>query len=294
MASNSLRYQFKTASIITKLVVINGVIFLGTFLFSTLFQIEMGQLTKWFVLPSEIGRFITQPWSIITYSFLHADFFHVLFNMLYLYWFGRFILNLFTEKRFLTIYLLGAIFGGLLYFIGYNLFPVFAGERAVLLGASGAVMAIVVFVAAYNPQAQMRIFTFTIKIWHIALVLVILDVLRLSRNVNAGGMLAHLGGALFGFVYARRLLKGQDIGIWFEKIMDSFANLFKSRKEKPFKKVHRNRATQTRSKRSTTVKESKSDHQKKVDAILDKIGKSGYESLTKAEKDYLFKAGKNN
>ncbi|MBX2828589.1 MAG: rhomboid family intramembrane serine protease [Flavobacteriaceae bacterium] len=294
MSGGNLAYQFKTASIIVKLVVINGIIFLGTNLIAMLFQLDIGILTNWFVLPSDPGRFVLQPWSIITYSFLHADFFHVLFNMLYLFWFGRFILNLFSEKRFLTIYLLGAISGGALYLLGYNIFPAFLNERAFLLGASGAVMAIVVFVAAYSPQAEMRIFTFSIKIWHIALVLVLLDILRLSSNVNAGGMLAHLGGALFGYVYARQLLKGKDIGAWFERLMDGFANLFKTRKQKPFKKVHRNKATQSKSKRSKPKDDGKSDHQKQVDSILDKISKSGYESLTKAEKDFLFKAGKDN
>jgi len=292
MSGNSLRYQFKMSSIITKLVIINGVIFLGTVLLGSLFQKDTSSFLNWFMLPSDPGQFIVQPWSLITYSFLHADLWHVLFNMLYLYWFGRFILNLFTGKRFLTIYLLGAISGGLLYLVGYNLFPLFSDKPGILLGASGAVMAIVVFVAAYAPQAEMRIFTFSIKIWHIALVLVILDILRLSNNQNPGGMLAHLGGAGFGFVYARQLLKGNDIGIWFENILDRVVNLFKTRKAKPFIKVHRNKATQSNTKRSK-VKESKSDHQKKVDGILDKIGKSGYESLTKAEKDYLFKAGKN-
>ena len=146
-----------------------------------------------------------------------------------------------------------------------------------------------VFIATYTPNAQLRIFVWNIKLWHIAVFLVLMDLVRLPISGNAGGMLAHLGGALFGYFYATQLAKGKDIGKWFENILDWFANLFKTRKQKPFKKVHR---TTTKESPRTKTATSKSDQQKKVDAILDKIGKSGYDSLTKAEKDYLFKAGK--
>ena len=117
-----------------------------------------------------------------------------------------------------------------------------------------------------------------------------MDLIRLPTSGNAGGLLAHLGGAIFGYVYAVQLAKGNNIGAWFETLMDGVANIFKSRKDRPFKKVHRTRPA----KKSTTAyqkKEDKTSHQKKVDAILDKISKSGYDSLTKAEKDFLFKAG---
>jgi membrane associated rhomboid family serine protease len=291
MAGNSLRYQFKTANVVMKLIVINAILFIGVRLISFIMQVEPGTLTQWFVLPDDFSDFIVQPWAFFTYSFLHFGFFHILFNMLMLYWFGQIILNLFSAKRFLTIYLLGALFGGLLFVLGYNLFPVFANSRGYLIGASGAVMAAMVFMATYAPNTEMRIFRFTIKLWHIAVFFLLLDLVRMPSSGNAGGLLAHLGGSIFGFTYARQLLKGNDIGIWFENIMDWVANLFKTRKSKPFKKVHRNKATQSNTKRSKD-NESKSDHQKKVDTILDKIGKSGYESLTKAEKDFLFKAGK--
>ncbi|MCH9661110.1 MAG: rhomboid family intramembrane serine protease [Bacteroidetes bacterium] len=293
MTTNNLSYQFKTANVLVKLIAINAVIFIAVRLLSFLLQIEPQNLVKWFVLPDGVSEFILQPWAFLTYGFLHFGFFHILFNMLWLYWFGRIVLNLFSERRLLTVYLLGAIMGGLLFVLSYNLFPVFENTRGYLLGASGAVMAVMVFMASYAPNTEVRIFTFTIKIWHIVAVKIVMDLLQLTSGNNAGGMLAHLGGAIFGFVYARQLLKGNDIGLWFEKIMDGVANLFKTRKQKPFKKVHRNKATQSKSKRSP-LKEDKSAHQQKVDAILDKIGKSGYESLTKAEKDFLFNAGNKN
>lgn len=241
------------------------------------------------MLTDDFKTILIHPWSLITYSFLHFGFLHILFNMLWLYWFGQFVLNLFTGKRLLTIYLLGALFGGLLFVLSYNFFPVFETSRGYLIGASGAVTAIMVFIATYTPNTEVRIFTFTIKLWHIALVLFLIDLVRIPTSGNAGGLMAHVGGAIFGFVYATQLAKGNDIGKWFENFMDWVANLFKPRKKKPFKKVHR--TTQTPSQRSNP-KDQKSENQKKVDGILDKIGKSGYESLTKEEKDFLFKAGK--
>ncbi len=289
MAANSLSYQFKTAGIVVKLIVINLALFLLVNLFAFFFKIPVAQLTGWFVLPDSFAEFITQPWAFLTYSFLHFGFWHLFWNMLWLYWFGGFVLNLFAAKRFLTIYLLGAVCGGLLYVLSYNLFPVFSNERGYLLGASAAVTAIVVFIATYTPNTAVRIFFFTVKLWHIGVFFVLKDLIQLPTSGNAGGLLAHLGGAIFGYVYAIQLAKGNDIGRWFENILDWFEGLFTPRTKKPFKKVHR--TTRKDSVRSNTNNE-KTNNQKKVDAILDKIGKSGYDSLTKAEKDFLFKAGK--
>jgi len=286
--AKSLSYQFKTASIAIKIIAINLVIFLLVNLSAFFLQISPGFLTQWFVLPDGLLEFALQPWSFITYAFIHFGFWHLLFNMIMLYWFSNFILNLFDAKRFLTVYLLGAIFGGLLYVAAYNIFPVFAGRDAYLLGASGAVTAIMIFIATYAPNTEFRIFRFNIKLWQIAAILFLLDLVRLPTSGNEGGLLAHIGGGLYGYFYAVQLGKGKDIGAWFTKFITWVEDQFKPRKKKPFKKVHRTPRQQP--KRST--KADKSDNQKKVDAILDKIGKSGYDSLTKAEKDFLFKAGK--
>src|SRR5690606_11484933 len=289
MAANNLAYQYKIANVVVKLIAINAVIFLLVSLGSFFFSISPQYLSRWFVLSDDFDTLLFRPWSLITYGFLHFGFFHILFNMLLLYWFGQFVLNLFNGKRLLTIYLLGALFGGLLFVLSYNFFPVFSESRGYLIGASGAVTAIMIFIATYTPNTEVRLFTFTIKLWHIALVLFLLDLVRIPTSGNAGGLMAHVGGAIFGFVYATQLAKGNDIGKWFENFMDWVANIFKPQKKKPFKKVHR--TTQSAPQRSKP-KEAKTDHQKKVDGILDKIGKSGYESLTKEEKDFLFKAGK--
>ncbi len=287
MAATGLTYKYKTADMVIKLIIINSVLFLIFRLVGFFMQITPREITQWLTLPEGASEFITQPWSFITYSFIHFGFFHVLFNMIWLYMFGRIILNVFSGKRLLTIYLLGAISGGMLFVLSYNLFPVFENQRGFLLGASGAVTALMAFIATYSPNTQLRIFMFNIKLWHIAVFLIVADLVRISTSDNAGGLLAHLGGAIFGYIYAIQLAKGNDIGKWFEHILDWFTDLFRSRKQKPFKKVHRTPP------KSSGVKEvNKTEHQRKVDAILDKIGKSGYDSLSKAEKDFLFKAGK--
>ena len=290
MATNSLAYKIKNSSIIVKLIIINVVLFI-LFRIIALAPSPGGfSLEKQFLLPFEFFEFITQPWSILTYSFLHSGIWHVGMNMFILYVIGNFVLNLFTERRFLTIYLLGAISGGLAFLLLNDVLPI-AMRPLPLGGASGAVMAVMLFIATYAPNTEVRLIRWNIKLWHIAVFFVAFDVFRLFTGQNPGGMLAHLGGAAFGFVYARQLAKGNDIGAWFEKLMDGVSNLFKSKKSKPFKKVHRNKTTQFDSRRSNE-KTTKSEHQQKIDTILDKIGKSGYDSLTKAEKDYLFKAGK--
>ncbi|MFT5103450.1 MAG: membrane associated rhomboid family serine protease [Candidatus Latescibacterota bacterium] len=287
MAANSLIYQYKTANIVVKIIAINALLFLVVRLASFFLNVLPGDVTSWLVLPEEIGDFITQPWSIITYSFLHFRFFHLLFNMYILYWFGRIVLNLFNAKRFLTIYLLGAICGGLLYMLAYNLFPVFMKTNGVLLGASAAVRAIMIFIAAHSPNTEVMMIKWRIKLWHIGVAVVLLDVIQLPVSGNPGGLIAHLGGALFGYVYAMQLAKGNDIGKWFENLVAWFQEIFTPRKSKPLKTVYRREAS-----KKSVKKDETSNHQKKVDGILDKIGKSGYDSLTKLEKDFLFKAGK--
>lgn len=288
MNTNNLIGQFNQFSIVLKIIVLNTLIFLIVYLGSFFFKLSPANFVSWFVLPTSSIEFIYQPWSFLTYAFLHAGFWHLFWNMYLLYWFGLYVLNLFTSKRFLTIYLLGAISGGFFYVLAFNLFPVFNDINSNLMGASAAVLAIVIFIATYTPNAMVRIFTFQIKLWQIGLTMVLLDLFQLPSSGNAGGLIAHMGGAAFGYFYASQLKKGNDIGIWFENLMDSILNLFKSKKYKHFRKVHRTK----QSVRKKTKPSPTNEHQIKIDRILDKIGKSGYDSLTKTEKDFLFKAGK--
>lgn len=287
MQGQNVLYKFKTLNIANKLIVINIAVFLLFFIASFLFNTSSEVLMQWFVLPEEPIEVLKQPWSLLTYSFLHGGFTHILFNMIWLNFFSKFILNLFSEKRFLTVYLLGALYGGLLFVTAYNVFPVFQSKAGYLLGASASVSALMVFAATYSPNISFRFFMVTIKLWQLAVGLFLLDLFRLGSGTNPGGMLSHLGGAVFGYVYAVQLAKGNDIGLWFEKIVASLVNLFKTKKNTPFRKVHRT-PKNTSKKKTTSVKD---ERQIKIDGILDKIGKSGYESLTKQEKDFLFKAG---
>ncbi|MBT3872830.1 MAG: rhomboid family intramembrane serine protease [Flavobacteriaceae bacterium] len=289
MNTSNLLDQFKQASIVLKIIVINTLIFLVLYLGAFFFKLSPASFVSWLVLPTSFVDIILQPWSIITYAFLHAGFWHLFWNMYLLYWFGTYVFNLFTAKRFLTIYLLGGICGGLLYVLSYNLFPVFSNINSNLMGASAAVLAIVIFIATYTPNTIVRVFMFKVKLWKIGFTMVLLDLLQLPSSDNAGGLIAHIGGALFGYVYAIQLKKGNDIGIWFENFIDLVINLFKPRHKKPFKKVHRTKQAVAKQ----TKKKTSNEHQAKIDDILDKIGKSGYDSLTKSEKDFLFKAGKN-
>ena len=287
MQGQGILYKFKTLNIANKLIVINIAVFLLFFIASFLFNTSSEVLMQWFVLPEEPIEVLKQPWSLLTYSFLHGGFMHILFNMIWLNFFSKFILNLFSEKRFLTVYLLGALYGGLLFVTAYNVFPVFQSKAGYLLGASASVSALMVFAATYSPNISFRFFMVTIKLWQLAVGLFLLDLFRLGSGTNAGGMLSHVGGAVFGYVYAVQLAKGNDIGLWFEKIVASLVNLFKTKKNTPFRKVHKT-PKNTSKKKTTSVKD---ERQIKIDGILDKIGKSGYESLTKQEKDFLFKAG---
>ena len=299
---DQLQYRYNMAGVVEKLIAVNVLVFVLVFLVNTiafLFQLPSNFLNEWLVFPEQIGEYIYKPWTIITYAFMHAGIFHIFFNMLLLYYAGQLFLTFYTPKRLLNYYFLGAIAGALVFMLSYNIFPAFAGiGRSYLLGASAAVMAVLVGVATQAPHMKVRLFILgNIKLWWIAAFFVISDIVQMPFN-NPGGHLAHLGGALLGYVYTTQLQKGNDIGAWFEKLVDGLVGLF-SKKEKatPFKKVYKNkdfkRNKTTSSRRSSTKNGmSKPEQQQKVDAILDKISKSGYESLSKSEKDFLFNAGK--
>ncbi|MGB5418343.1 rhomboid family intramembrane serine protease [Algibacter sp.] len=280
--TQDIKEKLSNLNVLEKIIAINVVVFLLALILRMNFT--------WFELPSDFSKFITKPWAIITYAFLHSreDPLHILFNMLWLYFLGRMFLNLFSTKMALNIYFLGAISGGLLFMLGYTLLPSFFGGSSRLLGASAAVRALFIFLCAYMPNQDIRFFTFNLKLWYVGAVIVLLDVLGLFGD-NAGGNLAHLGGALLGYFYAKQLIKGQDIGKGFEKFVDSITGVFKSSKKAPLKTVHKNK-----SKGDSYTKSdfNQFNNQKKIDVILDKISKSGYDSLTSEEKEFLFRAGK--
>ncbi len=287
--SSGLRYQYARLSIAEKLITINVVVFIVFRLAGFLLKLPAPGLDAWFELPKDFFDFLTRPWTLVTYAFLHGGLWHLFFNMLMLYYVGRIFLNYFGSRRFINVYFLGLMLGGLFFLTAYNIFPAFYQSQSPLIGASAGVMAVLIFICTYLPGQEVRVFFFTLKLWYVGAFFVILDLVLIPLNDNPGGRIAHLGGALLGYLYARRAAQGGDLGAGFSKMLDALGGLFEKRPRKaPMKTVYRKEAR----KPSQPVDYDKQTRQRKIDGILDKISKSGYESLTQAEKDFLFKAGK--
>lgn len=258
-------------------------LFLKTLFF--LFALPFDTFLGLFELSSDLSVFIFRPWSLVTYSFLHSGLFHLFWNMYLLYFSSRLILNLFPVKTFFNIYFLGVILGGITFLLSFSLFPAFQNSTPVMVGASAGVMAVFIFMATYSPEYRVQLFLFSVKLWYLGLGFVLIDIIQIPSG-NAGGHLAHLGGALLGYYYAKKLAQGTDIGLPFERWVNRWVDLF--RKKPTLRTVYRNTSNAAKK----AVSKSQDDTQQKIDAILDKISDSGYESLTKEEKDILFKAGK--
>ena len=269
---NRINLYISGLNILEKIIFLNIAIYLAPFLVNTilfLFNIKNIDLIKWFTIDADFGQLIFKPWSIITYGFLHGSFSHIFWNMVILYYFGKILNNLFGDKLLKKLYLSGIAVGGLTYVISYNIFPVFSGVESVMIGASAGVMSVLFYLASYSPQMGIRIFFFNIKIVYIALFLFFYDIIQIPLN-NSGGHIAHIGGAIWGYYYCISNNKGVDL-------TQSIFNIFKTTKKK-----------------NSKVRQSNNNFdQKKIDSILDKISDSGYDSLTKKEKEYLFKVGKN-
>tara|TARA_B100000161_G_scaffold45106_1_gene28222 strand:- start:961 stop:1791 length:831 start_codon:yes stop_codon:yes gene_type:complete len=269
---NRINLFISGLNILEKIIFLNIAIYLAPFLINTilfLFNIKNIDLIKWFTIDADFGQLIFKPWSIITYGFLHGSFSHIFWNMIILYYFGKILNNLFGDKLLKKLYLSGIVAGGLTYVISYNVFPVFRGVESVMIGASAGVMSVLFYLASYSPQMGIRIFFFDIKIIYIALFLFFYDIIQIPLN-NSGGHIAHIGGAIWGYYYCISNNKGEDF-------TQSIFNIFKTTKKKNSKASQNNN----------------NFDQKKIDSILDKISDSGYDSLTKKEKEYLFKVGKN-
>lgn len=262
---------------------------IGVFILSLVFfyQFKTGDYNypDWLVLSSDISIFKKNPWTVVTYMFLHAGFLHLLFNMIVLHFAGRLFSTFFTERQLFAVYILGGIFSGLAYVVIYSLI----GNSSVLVGASGAAMAVLIATAVYAPYMEIRLALIgKVKLWHIAMVILIIDLIQLPLE-NTGGHLAHLAGAFFGFLYVKLLQNGSDLSKPISKLQDFLENLGKPKNKTPFKHVHKNNTQFSQQSRPTQTKDI---NQQKIDEILDKISQSGYDSLTKAEKEFLFKTGK--
>ncbi|MFQ5335634.1 MAG: rhomboid family intramembrane serine protease, partial [Flavobacteriales bacterium] len=242
-------------------------------------------LTYWIAVPSNVWQLIYRPWSLFTYMFVHEGLMHILFNMIVFYFSAQLFLRYMSGRQLLNTYILGGLSGGVLFILSYNLFPIFWSSTncALCLGASASVLAVLIAIATSAPDYTVNFFLLgSVKLKYIALVLVLLDLLNIKAG-NPGGHIAHLGGAIYGFAYARQLKNGRDISSGFSRLLSAIGAVFNPRPSH-MRTVHRRRSMT-----DEEYNQRKAQRQKRLDEILDKISKSGYESLTKEEKDFLFR-----
>ncbi len=310
---DDVKQQFSYGNMIIRLIIVNVAIFLVINLMKV-FLYHGGapdnwydRILGWFKISSNPLEILMHPWSVFTHMFMHEGFWHLLWNMLFLYWFGRILGDLLGDKRILPIYVLGGLAGALVFFLSVNLLPYGGGGTHTALGASAGIMAIVVAAGMIAPEYSLRLILLgDIRLKYIVVAVIIMDLIGTAGNINTGGHFAHLGGALMGYIFVSQLQAGRDLSEPLNNFFDKVTNLFHSvsepalrPKRKGPKMVHRNDdkiknrqqngKTGHRSDRGSAVDGS---HQDKLDAILDKIKKEGYESLSEAEKEFLFNASK--
>lgn len=285
----NLKNTFRAGNILAKLIYINVGLFILIRLLGVifmLFNVPGISFLQYLQMPSSPELLLYRPWTVITYMFTHFDFLHILFNMLWLYWFGGLFLNFFSERQLGGLYLLGGIAGAVLFMVAYNIFPYFqtVASSSYLMGASASVMAIVFAVSFYRKDLEINLFLIgRIKLIYLALFTIVIDLLAITSD-NAGGHIAHIGGALFGIWFAERISKGKDLTAPMNRLLDWVVNLGK---RKPKMKV-----TYRRAETDYDYNARKNRESANLDAILDKLKRSGYESLSAEEKRQLFDASK--
>ena len=280
---HELKQRYKNLDILSQFIAVMTLCFvlpfiLNTFLF--LFNLKNLSVVDFFDISPLLSELLYKPWSLITYGFFHADLWHLISNMIIFYFSGRVVLDLFGKDKFVKIFIIGLLSGSITYVLSYNIFPVFTGLKPSMIGASAGVMAVFIFLASYNPNYTFRLIVFDIKIIYLALILIAMDLIQIPIG-NSGGHLAHLGGAAWGYYYCVQVKQGNDTGQWVIRFMEYLKEL--SFKKRNVKKVYKRKNYKSSPKTSVD--------QQKIDLILDKISKSGYDSLTKSEKNTLFKAG---
>jgi membrane associated rhomboid family serine protease len=282
---DDLKMQYKLGGIALKMIYWNVGCFLVSLVFFYSFKVGTFDFPNWIALSSEPAFFVLKPWTFLTYAFFHDGFLHLFFNMMVLNFASYLFLTFFSSKQYLGLYILSAIFAGLVFVLGFNLMHL-SGS---IIGASAAIMAILVAATTYSPLMNVRLLLVgNVKLWHITAVILILDLMQF-RLENSGGHISHLAGAFFGFMYIKLLQNGIDMSKIVSAVLDFFTNLF-TKPATPFKKVHKNYKKPVEKPLSKIVVKDKKQQQ--IDEILDKISKSGYDSLNKEEKEFLFQAGK--
>lgn len=286
---DDIKLTFKKGNSLMRLIYLNIAIFIivsviGIIGFLAVNPEISNQTIRFISVPSSLNTLLFRPWTIITYMFVHKELLHILVNLLWLYWFGTIFLEYFDQKKLVAVYILGGLAGALAYVASYNIFPAFAvvvEDSIPLLGASASVMAIVIAIAAYVPDYTVMLFLIgRVKIKYIAIVIFILTSV-LDFSVNSGGKLAHIGGALFGYLYTLNYRQGRDLGKWISRMIDSIVTIL--RPSPKMKVTFRKQADEYE------YNKVKTERQEQINKILDKISKGGYDSLTKDEKDILFR-----
>lgn len=286
----NLKRSFQAGSILKKLIFINVAVFIGIRLLGVLlllFNLQDLPVLLYLQLPASVTALLSRPWTVLTYMFTHFDLLHILFNMLWLYWFGELFLQFFNERQLGGLYVLGGLAGALLFVVSYNLFPYFREltSFSFLMGASASVMAIVFAVSFYRKDLEITLFLFgRIKLIYLALFTFVIDLLAMTSE-NAGGHIAHIGGALFGIWFASRYAQGKDLTNPINRLIDKIVNLGK---RKPKMSV----TYGGRSAKDWDYNARKHQEAADIDAILDKLKRSGYGSLSADEKKQLFDASK--
>jgi membrane associated rhomboid family serine protease len=283
---DDLKLQYKLGGIAQRLIYWNVSCFLVSLIFFYQFKVGAFDFPTWIALSSEPSNFVLKPWTFLTYAFFHDGFWHLFFNMMVLNFSSTLFLTFFTPKQFLGLYVLSALFAGIAFVSGYY----FLNLSASIVGASAAIMAVLVAATTYHPLMNVRLLLIgNVKLWHITFVIILLDLMQF-RLENTGGHISHLSGALFGFIFIKLLENGIDLSKIVSRVLDFFANIFTKSASTPFKKVHKNYSRPVEKSGSRIITKDKAQQQ--IDEILDKISQSGYDSLTKEEKEFLFKAGK--
>jgi membrane associated rhomboid family serine protease len=288
-----LKYRYTYGGMHMKLIFINALVFLAVGILLVIARLLgingigiPALLTDIFALQADFAGLLFKPWGLFTSIFAHFQFFHFLFNMLVLFFVGKLYEDFFGSKRLLSTYLLGGIAGGLFEILAHELFPGLANQAVVVVGASGSIMAIFVGLAFYRPNLEVRLFGIVpVKLILLAGLYLLYDILSLGANDNTAHF-AHVGGALLGILAIQNPHSSSN---FMYKIEVFFSNLFKTRPKKTKLKAEKG----GRFKSDEQFNVEKKARQEKIDAILDKISKSGYESLTKAEKEMLFNQSKN-
>lgn len=294
-----MKRSYKSATVPMRFVMINVAVFVlvrVVALVCLLFGIDAMPAVELLEMPSDVVRFAMQPWSLISYMFLHYDVMHILFNMLWLYWFGVMFHQLFGTRRFVGLYFLGGIGGALLYVLAYNVLPLFSGVHGLLLGASASVLAIVVATAMRQPDYKVGLLFFgAVSLKWIAIVTIFIDVISIGSN-NAGGHIAHLGGALVGAMFTLADRRGTDITAWFNRAIDWVVNLTRRRPRIKTGKFGIPRTDNHKQEHDDEQRDNRRrmtpEDEAEMDEILKKIKLSGYASLTAAEKKRLFEVSK--